>query len=337
MGGKIYPVENGPDVTVVETSFNNVSFANYPEEAQVFAGQSASGPWFAMNPASAQLDEAFELPAGLKFATHIRFVDVSNAASSNFPGDADGFDVDGVTVCVEEIEPTPTPTDEPTEEPTGTPNLDCPSGTILIAKFEVQGGSYVQVAGAPGDVTLNAGLEGGSFTSIYIISHVIVKGGPNAVIVTDGLPATSGTFSNAVLPPVGSGNQPDISNVQFCGTGATPTATPTDEPTEEPTETPTDVPTEEPTETPTDVPTEEPTETPTDVPTEEPTETPTDVPTEEPTETPTDVPTEEPTETPTEEPTPIGTEEPTPVGTEEPTPVGTEEPEPVGTDEVTPV
>src|SRR5262245_15629826 len=95
-------------------------------------------------------------------------------------------------------------------------NTECASllpGSVLIAKFEANGGVYTLDAGTPGIVTLsNTTPDGGDWTSTVPIDLVIVKGGP----ANDGgtfydPPATSGSFSNEGLPPVGAGNTPNIS------------------------------------------------------------------------------------------------------------------------------
>ena len=105
----------------------------------------------------------------------------------------------------------------------------CPSGSVLVAKFDYQGGSYKLTQGTPGTVTIgsSANADGGPWTSTRPISAVVVKGGPNSVITSYSPPATSGSFSNAGLPLVGSGNVPDVSNVQFCASTTPPPSTTT--------------------------------------------------------------------------------------------------------------
>jgi len=105
---------------------------------------------------------------------------------------------------------------------------DCPAGTTLVAKFNFVGGSYVfeKPAGNETVVTITGGAAtGGSWSSAQAISAVVVKGGPNAVVTSYSPAATSGTFSNAGLPPVGSGNLPDVSHLEFCGGGSGNTTT----------------------------------------------------------------------------------------------------------------
>jgi LPXTG-motif cell wall-anchored protein len=132
----------------------------------------------------------------------------------------------------------------------------CPNGSVLLAKFNYQGGTYVfeKPAGSGGIVVITNGTAtGGDATSSVAISAVMVKGGTHAVITTYAPPQTSVHFSNAGLPPVGSNQQnlPDVSNVQFCRLTTPPsTTTTTTQPVTTPTE-PVTTPTE-PVTTPTD-------------------------------------------------------------------------------------
>jgi hypothetical protein len=111
-----------------------------------------------------------------------------------------------------------------------TPSAGCPTGTVLVAKFNFQGGGYVfeKPAGNAGVVTISNGTAtGGDFQSNTPISGVLIKGGDDSVLVTFDPAQTSGHFSNEHLPLVGSGNIPDISNVQFCGSSTPPVSTTT--------------------------------------------------------------------------------------------------------------
>ena len=85
---------NGPgdDIEIVETSFGNPSDEDYPEKAKVYASQDGSS-WVYLGIAT--LDETMDLGI-LPWAKFIKLVDVSPIDSSKFPGDADGFDVDGI-------------------------------------------------------------------------------------------------------------------------------------------------------------------------------------------------------------------------------------------------
>lgn len=107
-------------------------------------------------------------------------------------------------------------------------NVPCPSGTTLVAKFEFQGGNYnfESPDGNEHAVTITSGsATGGTWDSEVAIADVIVKGGPNAVIMSFSPPSFHGVFSNDGLPLVGSGSHPDVSNVQFCAPIADSTTT----------------------------------------------------------------------------------------------------------------
>ena len=169
---------------------------------------------------------------------------------------------------------------------------DCPPGTVLVAKFNVDNGRYVfeKPAGNQDVVTIrNADVEGGEWSSTTPISVIVVKGGPGSKNAEYTPPTSSGTFSNKDLPKVGNGkNTPDISNVQFCAptppvtttTAAPTTVAPTTAPTT--TEAPTTTTTEAPTTT-----TESPTTTDPYAPTTEAPTTTTEAPTTTTTEPPT--------------------------------------------------
>ncbi len=109
-------------------------------------------------------------------------------------------------------------------------NVPCPDGTTLVAKFNFQGGKYEfeTPAGNEDVVTItNGSATGGTWDSQIAITYVIVKGGSDAVITSFTPPTLHGVFSNAGLPLVGSGNGPDVSNVQFCAPTASSTTTST--------------------------------------------------------------------------------------------------------------
>ncbi|MFA5884072.1 MAG: hypothetical protein WDA60_09510, partial [Acidimicrobiia bacterium] len=115
-----------------------------------------------------------------------------------------------------------------------TPPEECPTGTELVSKYEFNDGAYVfeKPAGNESVVTITNGTaDGGDWSSTVDIAVVIVKGGDGSSFTTYDPPQKSGTFSNDALPPVGSGNIPDISNVQFCGPTGPPTTTTTGPPT----------------------------------------------------------------------------------------------------------
>jgi hypothetical protein len=127
------------------------------------------------------------------------------------------------------------------------------------------------------------------WNSTFLISAVIVKGGPNANVYSYASGAMAGAGLSAPINPR-TAVPFELSAIRFCydeRTTPTPTASPT------PTATPTNTPTATPTVTPTNTPTATPTATPT-TPTATPTATPTVTPT-----TPTPTPTATPTVTPT--------------------------------------
>lgn len=104
--------------------------------------------------------------------------------------------------------------------PGGNPNVDCPAGTELIAKFNWNGSSYAfeKPAGNEGIVTISGDATSGSWASTTPISTVIIKGGTGTY--TYSASATSGSFSKVDLPLNNGEQSPAISNIQFCG-GAT--------------------------------------------------------------------------------------------------------------------
>lgn len=95
---------------------------------------------------------------------------------------------------------------------------DCPAGTVLIVKFEVQGGKYVFEKGQSGVVTITNGtLNGGNFSSTVLIKAVVIKASTDIKVTTFSPATFSGAFDNSgMLTPQGT-NNPDISNVRFCG------------------------------------------------------------------------------------------------------------------------
>lgn len=111
----------------------------------------------------------------------------------------------------------------------GNPNEDCPAGSVLVAKFNWEGGAYVfeKPAGNESIVVLSPGanVNGADWdttVSGQIIGYVIVKGGTDTDTI-DYTPAGAmvGSFSNANLLNNG-GQIPGISNVQFCSIGSSP-------------------------------------------------------------------------------------------------------------------
>jgi hypothetical protein len=107
-------------------------------------------------------------------------------------------------------------------------NQSCPSGTVLIAKFDYDHGySFSSPSGNQNVVTLShASADGATWHSTKPISYVIVKGGTDSVLYTIAPAKTDGLFTNEGLPDAGhSHSPPDVSNVQFCGLNTPPTST----------------------------------------------------------------------------------------------------------------
>ncbi|MGJ8550895.1 T9SS type A sorting domain-containing protein [Winogradskyella wichelsiae] len=103
--GVVYNNE-GPDIEVVETTFGNFSFSNYPESADVYVSQNGIDFYLI---GSVLTDNAGDLdisnaPIALAYITEVKIVDTTpNGSISN-----DGFDLDGVialTGCNEPIDP----------------------------------------------------------------------------------------------------------------------------------------------------------------------------------------------------------------------------------------
>jgi hypothetical protein len=105
-------------------------------------------------------------------------------------------------------------------------NQSCPSGTVLISKYNNDDGYvFEKPAGNENVVTLShTSSSGGTWHSTIPVSYVIVHGGPNSILYTIAPAKTDGTFSNAGLV-VGHGETPTVSNVQFCSSATLPTST----------------------------------------------------------------------------------------------------------------
>ncbi len=108
-------------------------------------------------------------------------------------------------------------------------SVPCPEGTVLVANFDVGGQRYTfDEATANEDVVqiTSGSATGGAWTSTAPMADVIVEGTTLEVITSFTPPATSGYFSDAERPPVGSGGPvPSLANMQFCaliGTSMTP-------------------------------------------------------------------------------------------------------------------
>jgi len=95
-GDSVILNENGtaPDFKVWETSFNdaNRDWKRYPEKAEIYARDTATGDWVMLTPQTGK-DIEYDLE-GLPFTDAIKIVNTTDP--SKFGGNADGFDVDGV-------------------------------------------------------------------------------------------------------------------------------------------------------------------------------------------------------------------------------------------------
>lgn len=125
----------------------------------------------------------------------------------------------GIAACAFSTQAWAKPGDNgPPDKNQGGPNIDCPAGTSLVAKFE-WGNSYdfEKPAGNENVVTINNGTaSGGKWTANQPISHVILKGGTETFTYEFELGSQAESFSKNRLPPNPSGKSPDISNIQFC-------------------------------------------------------------------------------------------------------------------------
>ncbi|RCW92055.1 T9SS type A sorting domain-containing protein [Winogradskyella arenosi] len=105
--GVIYN-EAGPDIEVIETSFNNASFSSYPESADIYVTQNGIDFYLI---GSVLTDDGGNLdisnaPVALSYITQVKVVDTTPSDSIS----EDGFDLDGIialTGCNEAISPIP--------------------------------------------------------------------------------------------------------------------------------------------------------------------------------------------------------------------------------------
>jgi len=98
------------------------------------------------------------------------------------------------------------------------PNLACPDGTTLIAKFEWEGGEWVfEKPDGNDDVVeiTNADDESGDWTSSQAISAIVLKAARDTKVDVPADP-NSGSFNNSGLTNPG-GQTPGLSNIKFCG------------------------------------------------------------------------------------------------------------------------
>ena len=96
LGGYAVPTD-GPDLQLFETSYGNPSFSKYPEQATVEVAANL-GEWYPVG--TAQLDSSFELPGALEYVRYVRVTDTSNPSDFGKSSTSDGYDVDGIIVCV---------------------------------------------------------------------------------------------------------------------------------------------------------------------------------------------------------------------------------------------
>ena len=105
------------DFIVVETSYGRGNQncgenrdRNYPEKVEVYGAQTlpeqdSDGGWILLTSESecrtSFIDVAEATTNGLDFIEYVKFVDVTDPA--HFNSSADGFDVDGVIICPEEV------------------------------------------------------------------------------------------------------------------------------------------------------------------------------------------------------------------------------------------
>lgn len=97
-------------------------------------------------------------------------------------------------------------------------HTNCPPGTQKLVKFEAPNWNKEPGSVVTSVTLVSPDLDGGSWTSTVLIAAVVVKGGSgegSLDIITEGLPAQSGSYSNAKLLNGGE-NIPDISHVEFC-------------------------------------------------------------------------------------------------------------------------
>jgi hypothetical protein len=108
------------------------------------------------------------------------------------------------------------------------PPADCPAGTTLVSKYKINNGAYTFEKPAGNDnvvVLSNTTAAEGDWTSTVPIVDMIVKAGPDSITTSFNPAVTSGHFDNLGFL-VGSGQHPNLSDVEFC-TPDTPVTTTT--------------------------------------------------------------------------------------------------------------
>lgn len=107
-----YGEKSMADIVIVETSYGRRQSncgpdrnQNYPERIDVYGKQSLEdSEWILLAEGecrSSFIDVAPAIAAGLDFVKYLKLVDITNP--QYFPGNADGFDVDGIIICPGEV------------------------------------------------------------------------------------------------------------------------------------------------------------------------------------------------------------------------------------------
>lgn len=100
-------------------------------------------------------------------------------------------------------------------QPVANPNVSCPEGTQLVAKFNWNS-EYVfeKPVGNEGIVAVSGTALAGNWSATIPVSYVILKGSTQTYQYTTN--SNSGGFSYLDLPVNNGGQHPAISNIQFC-------------------------------------------------------------------------------------------------------------------------
>lgn len=125
-GGAIINGE-GDDLQLLETTYGNKSCEQYPEKAEVYASQDGVN-WVVLG--NTCLDGSFDL-GNLEWAQYVKIIDITNPEDF---GNADGYDVDGIT-CIHG-----TLDEIPGDDEEDLPPLTCDNVEI----FEVDGNIYLK-------------------------------------------------------------------------------------------------------------------------------------------------------------------------------------------------
>lgn len=109
-----YGEKSMADIVIVETSFGRRQSncgpdrnKNYPEKLLVYGKQSLTDPeWVLLSDPEGEcrssfIDVAPAIAAGMDYVKYLKLVDITDPRY--FPGNADGFDVDGIIICPGEV------------------------------------------------------------------------------------------------------------------------------------------------------------------------------------------------------------------------------------------